>query len=436
MTQHNKNILTVFEHDSIYLEDKLGDVVFDATLLKAMQDFYGKKGVPYYSLLNKGVKFCEYVGVIQIGNITIEVLPKANKEGSNSDWREALIGMLRSVGLFTIKAPTSTSLKVKPNSILDLYIELFIQEVEHLIHSGLIKKYRKADSNCSSLKGNILFAQHVQKNIVHQERFYTRHTVYDVQHSLHQILYKTLLLLQRINTNSALHSSIGALLLNFPEQTDIRISESVFQKISYTRKTESYRKAVEISRLLLLNYHPNVSQGRNHLLALMFDMNLLWERFVYVSLREYLRNHESDFSITAQTSKYFWKPQNGNRSTIIPDICIKKTDSGNEYCVVIDTKWKNLNGYNPSPDDLRQLYVYHEFYNANRVALVYPGSFSPIAGEYYTRHGDLGGKECYVIGIKVISNIREWKEEIGKDILNWISSGDSKKHENVMISQQ
>lgn len=90
-----------------------------------MQDFYGKKGVPYFTLLNKGIRFCEYVGVIQIGKVTIEVLPKAHKDDNEENkWREVLINMLRSVGLFNIKAPTSTSLKVKPNSILDLYIEL------------------------------------------------------------------------------------------------------------------------------------------------------------------------------------------------------------------------------------------------------------------------------------------------------------------------
>jgi len=417
---NNKNTLTVFEHQLVKVNETIRGFTFTGELFKAMQEFYGEKGVPYFSLYNKSVKFCEYVGVIQIGKITIEILPKADRNEDTAQWREALIDMIRSVGIFDIKAPTSSSLKVKHNSILDLYIELYIIEIESLLHQGLIKKYRKSDHNCVALKGNILFGQHIQKNLVHQELFFTRHTVYDVQHHLHQIFYKTLSLLQQINTNVDLQSRIGALMLNFPEQGSIKITEATFKKIPLNRKTESYRTALEIARLLLLNYHPNVNMGQNHVLALMFDMNMLWEKFVFVSLKEQLRIHDKKIVVTAQTSKNFWKPNKGLNSSIKPDIVINYS-SNNESCVVIDTKWKNLNGYNPSPDDLRQLYVYHEFYDAKRVTLIYPGSFATIKGLYYTKDHNIGNKECSVIGIKVLTNVYKWREEIGKNILSWLT---------------
>lgn len=414
------NILTVFEHQTMRLNDIIGGVHFDGTLLKALQDFHGENGVPFFSLGNKSVKFCEYVGIIQIGKTTIEVLPKADNNDNKAEWREALVGMLRSVGFFNIEAPSSSSLKVKPNSILDLYFELFIQEVEHLVHLGLVKKYKKTDNNCTSLKGSILFSNQIQKNLVRKDRFYTRHTVYDVQHSLHQILYKTVLLLERLNTNTALASRIGSLLLHFPEQTDITVTEATFGKITINRKTEHYRKAIETARLLLLNYHPDIKAGKNHVLALMFDMNLLWERFVFTSISKQLKKEHSNYKITAQTSKYFWKPMTGNRSTIRPDIIVSYGEE-NDNCVVLDTKWKNLNGSNPSPDDLRQLYIYHEFYDAQKAALIYPGSFGIKKGIYYKKDQNLSNKECSVMGIKVITDINKWRKEIGTQVLQWVS---------------
>src|SRR5690606_32642172 len=105
-------------------------------------------------------------------------------------------------------------------------------------------------------------------------------TVYTVQHQLHQIIYEALLLIQRLNRHALLASRIGNLLLNFPEQERIKVNSKTFDTISYDRKSQVYRSIMDIAELILLNYHPDISKGRRHILALMFDMNALWEQFV------------------------------------------------------------------------------------------------------------------------------------------------------------
>ena len=413
-----KEHITVFEHETLR-HDK-GEKRITIDQLEALQNYFGE-GTPFYNLCYNGVRFNEYVGAIQVGNTLIEVLPKADKKPNTkleeNKWRDILIDMLRAVGDFDIKSSSHSILKIKPNSILDLYFELFIKEVEYLLHNGLVKQYRKKEGNVTALKGNLQFAKHLQQNLVHQERFYIRHTTYDVEHKFHYILFKTLRLLSQINTNVSLHSRIGNLLLNFPEMPDIRVSESTFDKLIFNRKTQSYITAIEISRLILLQYHPDLSMGRNHVLALMFDMNKLWEQFVFVSLR---KNKQLDITITAQTSKYFWQPKNGYRSAIRPDIVVNKDK---ENCMVLDTKWKNLNGYNPSPDDLRQMYVYHEYYNAKKVALIYPGSeLLKIMGSYLDPVSSKEiDKECSMFSIPVQSDIKQWQKSIYKEVATWMN---------------
>lgn len=416
MKQHRKHI-TVFEYESLRTdrgEQRLSDMQ-----LKSLQTFFGESGVPYFSLIYNGVRFKEFVGVIQVGELVIEVLPKADTafagENEKKQWRDILIDMLFAVGVFDIHAPSSSSLKLKSNSILDLYFEIFINEIESLLHRGLIKQYRKKEGNVTALKGSLHFGKHIQHNLTHQERFYVRHTTYDVEHQLHFIFYKTIYLLKQINTNVNLHSRIGALMLHFPEMPDIKVTETTFERIVFSRKTESYKKAIEISKLLLLQYHPDVSGGRNNVLALMFDMNKLWEQFVYVSLRKHKKQNTT---ITGQTSKFFWKPQSGFRVKMRPDIVVNKDRND---CVVLDTKWKNLNGYNPSPDDLRQMYVYHTYYGANKVALVYPGKeTSKSNGNYLdpiTRKET--EKECSVISFLVEPKIKNWQKKIYNELEGW-----------------
>lgn len=415
----NQNHITVFEHETVRFdkgEKKITEDQFDA-----LRHYFGENGLPYYSLCYNGITFNEHVGVIQVGKTLIEVLPKADKSTTSkkdeNKWRDILIDMLRAVGSFDIKTPSHGNLKIKPNSILDLYFELFIKEVEYLLHNGLVKQYHKKEGNVTALKGSLQFAQHLQQNLTHNERFYVRHTTYDVEHKLHFILFKTLRLLKQINTNVILNSRIGNLLLNFPEMPEIRVTENTFKKLVLNRKTQSYSKAIEISRLILLQYHPDLSKGRNHVLTLMFDMNKLWEKFVLVSLR---KNKLPDITITDQTSKYFWKPKDGYRTAIRPDIIIKKDK---ENCIVLDTKWKNLNGYSPSPDDLRQMYVYHEYYNAKKVALVYPGSESvKTMGKYLdpVSNKELD-KECSIFLIPAQTDIKLWQKNIYKEFETWMN---------------
>lgn len=421
--------ISVFEHDTLLLHRQYGEIVFDQDKLDEFVRFYGK-GVPYYNLIRNGIKFNEYVGAIQIGNTVVNVLPKADKlpkdDADKTKWNSILINMLRAVHGFEAQAPSSSHLKTKQNSVLDLYFELFLKEVEYLLHRGLVKKYQKTEGNLTALKGSLQFARHISKNLVHKERFYTRHTVYDTEHLLHVILYQTIQVLKRIHTNTALTGRINALLLNFPEMPSQKITEATFDQITLNRKTEGYRKSLEISRLILLNYHPDLSRGRKDVLALMFDMNNLWEQFVLVSLKK-----QRGLKVRGQHSKYFWKPDDGYRRTIRPDISIEKDNK--RY--ILDTKWKLVNNQ-PSIEDLRQMYAYHHYFDAEKVALLYPGKELHVKGvfaptQYQVAQTNQDTLECGLLftepPLAEKNIISAWQSDIWRVVNGWMQLQNPKR---------
>ncbi len=183
----NNLTIQVFEHKKLLIDHD----AFTRKHWEAMGWYNEKYGAKYFTLTPNGVKFNHYVGVIQIGNLTIEILPKIGqdvKKGDKAKWQGVLIDMLRECRWMQLHANEKATLRFKPNSILEAYLEIFISSCEELVRIGLIKKYRNVDANVFVLKGKLLFNQQMQHNIIHKERFYTRHQTYDRQNIYNQIL--------------------------------------------------------------------------------------------------------------------------------------------------------------------------------------------------------------------------------------------------------
>ena len=383
------DIITVFEHQAI----KVDGVTFSKKHLELLERFRGDKedeSFPYYTLIHNGVKFKHYVGVLNVGGLQIEVLPKTDADSEDaSKWRPRLLHMLRTVYRLQAHSPSNAQQQLKDSPVLDVFLQRFLGEVEALLHVGLIKTYRKETANRNALKGKIVWSKQVTKNVVHKERFYVNYTTYDRNHIMNRIIYKTLQVIPEVTRNSYIASRSKTLAFEFPELLDINVTDATFATMHFDRKSDGYRDAMQIAKLILLNYMPDMVYHRSNVLALMFDMNRLWEEYVYVVLRRELK----DFYVSAQQSKPFWK-----HKTIRPDIVV--SPKNNEKPVVIDTKWKLPKDNTPSDGDLKQMYTYHKYWNAPTTILLYPGTDSSDNSEGKYRDetsGTEGNLSCHMV---------------------------------------
>ena len=368
--------ISIYEHESVFVEDTRkdvlnpsNDVVFKQKHFDALAEKKKKKdeeAFPFYSLAKDrhrdGIRFKQYVGVIQTRDLTIEILPKTDR-GDEQYWKALLLFMLCQVNNLNIRSINQSSQTLRKSSILDLFILHFLDETERLIHSGLIKAYRSQDDNQQALKGRLLLSKHLSKNSVHKELFYVRHTVYDRGHVMNRILRQTLLCISESSTNTYLRQRAVKYMSFFPELEPVIVTENLFTRLIFDRKSQDYREAMTLSQLILFNNMPDLSSGKYETLAMLFDMNRLWEEFVYVTLRKYLR----DYTIRAQERRDFWESP---LRAIKPDIVI--CDDHNQF--ILDTKWKKLDRTYPADADLHQMYVYYKYFDAKGVSLVYPSA--------------------------------------------------------------
>ena len=263
-------IISVYEHEVLLVDSSQNGVTFEQRHFESLADRLGKKdesSFPFYSLVKyqhrDGIKFKQYVGAIQVRDLTIEILPKTDSgDGDSKKWRSILIYMLSKVHNLQIRSESIAPQHLKHSTILDFVILRFLDETEHILHNGLVKTYRKLDENTTALKGKLLIKQQVTQNIVHQERFFVRHTVYDRSHIMNRILRQTLICLSSYSKNPTICQRANTYLTYFPELDPLVINEDLFARLVFDRKTKGYRDAIALAELILFNNMPDLQTGR------------------------------------------------------------------------------------------------------------------------------------------------------------------------------
>lgn len=413
---NRENPIRLFEYDKLIVTEEAGG--FNDRHWRALSRYNEEYGNRFFTTLHNGVKFKEYVGVLQVENLTIEILPKVDRSDPNVDtWQAILLEMLRECKWMQVHAHQEASLRLKHNSILDAYLEVYLNSCVRLLYEGLVKKYRQQEGNLYALKGKLKFSGHISRNIVHQERFYTEHSIYNQDNIFNRILLKALRTIPRFTNSPLLKDKLGRLLLDFPDLPDMEVRAKTFQNLVYDRKTERYKSAMEIAAMLLLNYRPDVRGGRNHVLAILFDMNELWEEYFYRRLRHSL---PEGWTIEAQARKVFWEMTDKNvHKNIKPDVVIR-IPGEKEKVVIIDTKWKMPGNDIPSDADLRQVFVYNKYWGAGLGILVYPQpeqekAFEWLEGCYINERS-----RCVVSKINVLNEEKQLRRDLTQPFIKMI----------------
>ncbi len=406
------NVIQRYEHEKLLIgEEGFKKVHWDA-FVKLNMLHEGK----YFEVLHNGLKFNQFVGVLQIDGVLVQINPKADKGDDSSNWQGVLLEMLTKCGRLKAQTAGSANVSRKNLNLLEVYFELYLFEIEKLIRQGMIKQYRKESSNVKALKGKLEFAGDIRHNLVHKERFYTSHQVYDTNHLIHQILLSAIDIVEQFTKGSRLYNLCKRIMLTFPDVERKTITAKHINSVVLNRKTAPYSYAFELARLIILNYSPDISHGRERMLSLLFDMNQLWEEYVLVMLRKYVVEHREELKITGQSNKPFW-----GSNSLRPDIEIYNKETKER--IIIDTKWKRPGNSSASVQDLRQMYAYSRFWDAEKVMLLYPGNtrenkFKPFDNEEI----DQKKHQCKMGFISVLNKDNNLNENVGVEVLALLES--------------
>ncbi len=374
-----------------------------------------------------------YVGVVQVPGLRVEILPKIDTPvdsgtpfESNSDRVIAQSNLLYMLAL-TKKIPVQerdlASLRLQRMPLLEALLRVFVERLLTELRRGLEHAYVRREENIPFVKGKLLLSEHVRKNVARRDFLFVAYDDFISDTGLNRILKAACRRLVWLTSVGRTKQRLSEALLYLAGVSDVTIRPDHFQELSLNRNAARFLELLNFCRIILLDSAVAPAAGTSPTFSLLFPMETLFEEFI----GRFVFRHAEEFGLLRSQihiqagSRRKWllrDAENRGRFKMKPDLVID--DDRGTVGLILDTKWKCLksdaidakNGVPQS--DMYQLYAYaHRYQSADNVLL-----FPRVDGVSPKRYR-LAEDESKVIRVEFISlnhdlqkDLRRFKAEL------------------------
>ena len=332
--------------------------------------------IGYKRNIGEVISIRNYVGLIQMNNgMQIEILPKislgSGEDENNKNTRRIFLRMLRSMKDFPSKTFNDATLKVDQMNLYELFINMYLQEVCHLVKHGIKSAYVAEENNLKYFKGKLQVSQQIRTNIGHKERFYVSYDEFHPNRPENRLIKATLQKLQKLSSSSENAKEISQLLMAFELVETSANYQKDFSKVKLDRNMKDYEMLMQWSRVFLLNKSFTTFSGSTVSRALLFPMESVYESYVAQKMKKIMG--PAGWTVSSQDKGQYLFNERRKQFALRPDLVLEK--DGRK--VIMDTKWKNLvdnekNNYGISQADMYQMFAYSKKYGTPDIWLLYP----------------------------------------------------------------
>ncbi len=435
--------ITLFEHQECNYKDLVDIFGFQKEHRFYLKRLYGDKKPKIFHFLADALKATEQVGIVRVGDFSIEILPKIDSTGkvdakdteSIYSARTNLLFLLRYA--FDLKPYENeiAAMRKKPADWFEILTYLYAKNLQEALKRGIFRNYITYEENLGVLKGKWLISQQLKINPFQKHRFYVQYDEFSPDNLLNQVL-KHAAVQMRCQSMYARNRQQLAMLSDWMDEVILppALNNAVLEQIIFTRLNERFRPLFNLAKLFLEHQATETKVGNTNAFAYTFDMNKLFEKFVARFIQEHrgriLGGTEYEHCDILEKAQgiHKWLAKDDNRKDIFmlePDIIFKNKDG--KVPLIIDTKYKILNDENRkqgiSQGDMYQAAVYAQVYHCRRVVLVYPqvDNIAPIQKNFKLKEVDAS------VEIRTVNLSIDLPKEVLKiiDELNKIVAGKS-----------
>lgn len=379
---------------------------------------FSKNEVAYLKKLNRSQK-CEivrlnieyvqarqYVGFVKVKKRCIEVIPKIFKNNPESDLH-FLLYLLEYTKKLSLKSLPVSLFQKRKDNFFEVLITVFAHNLHQLLHYDIKKNYIDVERKTRFLKGKLLVHKQITQNFKDRSRFCCCFDEFTENTILNQTLKYVCSMLSSATNNPSNRKLLRECLIFLSDVEYKPITLDKAKRIHFSRLNYEYKPVIELCKLFLSSMSLSLSSGRLETFAFMFDMNRLFEEFIYEFMKENQRKLGlKKVRAQGRVGRLF------NEFNMYYDILIEDYQ-GNE--ILIDTKYKtpdqDTNHYGLSQADFYQMFAYSQSQNKKYqdIILLYPEATA--VESQYVHSSDGIEKENINLHVRTINLAKIWDED-------------------------
>jgi 5-methylcytosine-specific restriction enzyme subunit McrC len=326
-----KNI--IYEYSEV--EGNLKNYIIDTPLLHK-----------YFKLDWNVLKSQQYCGILNYDNQDFYLLPKV---ADNNDEKNLDIFIYMLMYAYDIKLENEdiASCKNEKHNILEVFIQMFASNLFKEFKRGVYREYITEQDNLTTLRGKYLINENLKFNHI-KNKIYCEYDEFSVDNQLNQFFLYAVKTLLKYTKNKKLLKQCELVL----DEAEYKTFDINNLHVHFNRLNNRFKDSFEFALLLLNKSIPLFAKDKKSF-AFLFDMNMLFERFVGKMIKE------------LEPATMLQSCDTYGDLILKPDIIVKD--------LIIDTKYKKLGAKNEiKRDDKFQMFVYGKNYYITNTMLLYP----------------------------------------------------------------
>lgn len=320
----------------------------------------------------------QFVGVIRVGDLQLEILPKLDGLPEPARVRRNLLAMLAETQDLEVQESEAAFFEESVEPFICAVARLYCRRLLEAVRRGLRQDYVLHQEPLPRVRGKIDWPSQAKSQTSQRLEF---NCIFDERSEdtpLNRALKAALLRAGKLLEEASNANVVTELRHSMASVIDVCPPGEALRRLQTDRMNRHLEPLLALAKLILANRNPDLGRavhGSRSTYALVWDMNVLFEEYVGRRARAALGPRGYAVDLQEDASEYLAKEVNGDRDAFLlrPDILVRRDG---KPCVVADTKWKRLSSDETnlgiSGADIYQVLAYAHRYRTDRAVLVYP----------------------------------------------------------------